>query len=1088
MYKYYFKNFRSSISRFNSLPKSLNFFRANSSIAFYNYAHKIKKPVLVSFSYPQLLSGNVINLVQDKIQQGYCYIVIIRVKYGSDMYYMAGKNFAFKFDDEDNSNNLIAFYENIYTNIQTFFNKTESGQELCKEDIEGFDLICRRIDSKFLTDLKIDPTSLALSDEMKQKDIFNKQINYFPIVTSNDILGNPLRDITVNQQGVVTNIRVKLDDKSFDLMEKISFQNKIKSINKKDPVILDKDYRFYLRNNVTTPHVLAIKQIDTDTYKKDAFTFNGIRLETVVDKIESDKLVYRKINDKKSLEIKNNEITYSEENMILTPIKASSIIKRGKDINFTENPNIGVIDLETYKNSTIERARVYSAGLYSVHDQKPIMFYIDKQTMDNGKVIYDLLDEMFKYKYRGIKWYCHNFGRFDSVFIISALEAYNKKQINTNDKNKYEMKFRDRNGSIIKLLVKNITDKYVKLIEIRDSYAILPDKLKILSAKYEVEKGKQKGDFPHAFSSEKTIFYKGNIPDIKYYDYDLEPSTYKAMYKSDWSFKEESLFYLEKDLYSLYEVIRKANKRFFRLFKVHMTDSLTISSLSMQIYMKYYYPEEVIPLIKNSKLYIDIKQAYYGGLTEVYKPYGENLHHYDVNSLYPFVALQDMPGIQCIKKFFINKSVDIDNLFGFFYCEIETNNNYLGLLPVRDESGLIFPNGKWRGWYFSEELKYAKANGYKIKVIKGYEFNKEKDVFKSFIDTIYKLKCNADNSADYLIFKMILNSLLGRFALKIEKSVTKLVDLDTFNKIVTTRLLTSLPKRIHDSMLVSYNPESNKKLCDSIGIDVAKVRNYELETTNEDISEIENSYPGVSVAMSAAVTAYGRIHMCKIKKDILSLGGKLYYSDTDSIVTDLELEQFTPEKVHPKEIGKLKKENFVVRGYFISGKTYCLVLNDDKLIKKTKGFKNHNLTENHYIKMWQGEIIDTAIKMTGIKDYEDGSVTLIVNEKAKLNKDGYTRREKLYENNMWVDTKPLVISHDFVKHEKNVLEDKSLDNLNKETGILKKKRFIELWKKKLNKLFTSFTCICVFNFKSKYWYELGASILLLFCLILYILS
>lgn len=143
-----------------------------------------------------------------------------------------------------------------------------------------------------------------------------------------------------------------------------------------------------------------------------------------------------------------------------------------------------------------------------------------------------------------------------------------------------------------------------------------------------------------------------------------------------------------------------------------MIDSLTISSLAMQIFMKHYYTQESIPLINNQKLFSDIKNAYYGGITEVYKPYGENLHCYDVNSLYPYVALQDMPGTQCIKKDFINKNVDINDLFGFFYCEIESNDSYLGLLPVRNKSGLIFPNGTWKGWYFSEELKYAKSNAF----------------------------------------------------------------------------------------------------------------------------------------------------------------------------------------------------------------------------------------------------------------------------------------------------------------------------------------------------------------------------------------
>ena len=60
-------------------------------------------------------------------------------------------------------------------------------------------------------------------------------------------------------------------------------------------------------------------------------------------------------------------------------------------------------------------------------------------------------------------------------------------------------------------------------------------------------------------------------------------------------------------------------------------------------------------------MYNDIKQAYYGGITEVYKPYGENFYYYDVNSLYPFASLNDMPGLSCRKITFSNNLV-IDNL------------------------------------------------------------------------------------------------------------------------------------------------------------------------------------------------------------------------------------------------------------------------------------------------------------------------------------------------------------------------------------------------------------------------------------------
>ena len=40
-----------------------------------------------------------------------------------------------------------------------------------------------------------------------------------------------------------------------------------------------------------------------------------------------------------------------------------------------------------------------------------------------------------------------------------------------------------------------------------------------------------------------------------------------------------------------------------------------------------------------------IRRAYYGGHTDTYKPYGEDLYYYDVNSLYPFVMKEfPMPG------------------------------------------------------------------------------------------------------------------------------------------------------------------------------------------------------------------------------------------------------------------------------------------------------------------------------------------------------------------------------------------------------------------------------------------------------------
>ena len=145
-------------------------------------------------------------------------------------------------------------------------------------------------------------------------------------------------------------------------------------------------------------------------------------------------------------------------------------------------------------------------------------------------------------------------------------------------------------------------------------------------------------------------------------------------------------------------MLTKANKQVFLDYNIDMTKSVTISGLALRLFLKDFYKDN-IPDISKSSIYKDIRQAYYGGITEVYRPYGRNLYYYDVNSLYPYVSLQDMPGLQCNKVTYLEDTEDIDTLFGFFYCRVEapSSGGYLGLLPLRTNSGLIFPLGRWEG-------------------------------------------------------------------------------------------------------------------------------------------------------------------------------------------------------------------------------------------------------------------------------------------------------------------------------------------------------------------------------------------------------
>lgn len=91
----------------------------------------------------------------------------------------------------------------------------------------------------------------------------------------------------------------------------------------------------------------------------------------------------------------------------------------------------------------------------------------------------------------------------------------------------------------------------------------------------------------------------------------------------------------------MYEVLVKANKQVFLHYDIYMVDSLTIYNLAIKLFMTRYYSNNIPPINKPS-IYSDLIQAYYGGITVVYKPYGENLYYYVVNSLYPFASLKDI--------------------------------------------------------------------------------------------------------------------------------------------------------------------------------------------------------------------------------------------------------------------------------------------------------------------------------------------------------------------------------------------------------------------------------------------------------------
>ena len=74
----------------------------------------------------------------------------------------------------------------------------------------------------------------------------------------------------------------------------------------------------------------------------------------------------------------------------------------------------------------------------------------------------------------------------------------------------------------------------------------------------------------------------------------------------------------------------------------------------------------VLGVIIKGKIYKNLAKSYYGGIVDTYIPIGINLEYHDVNSLFPFAILNDIP----VGNPTYTTESDLFKLFGFVKVEI----------------------------------------------------------------------------------------------------------------------------------------------------------------------------------------------------------------------------------------------------------------------------------------------------------------------------------------------------------------------------------------------------------------------------------
>jgi hypothetical protein len=138
-----------------------------------------------------------------------------------------------------------------------------------------------------------------------------------------------------------------------------------------------------------------------------------------------------------------------------------------------------------------------------------------------------------------------------------------------------------------------------------------------------------------------------------------------------------------------------------------------------------------------------------------------------------------------------------------------------------------------------------------------------------------------------------------------------------------------------------YFGDFENKYLDNI-LSIEDLGDYKLVTIKINANKIDESegVHNVSVATAAAITAYSRIHMSQFKNNPKI---NLYYSDTDSIYTDSEIDS---SFIDSKVLGKLKLENVCTRAIFLIPKVYCLITETNEFIFKIKGL-SHDVKLNY---------------------------------------------------------------------------------------------------------------------------------------------
>ena len=172
------------------------------------------------------------------------------------------------------------------------------------------------------------------------------------------------------------------------------------------------------------------------------------------------------------------------------------------------------------------------------------------------------------------------------------------------------------------------------------------------------------------------------------------------------------------------------------------------------------------------------REAYHGGRSEIFKSGLLKVNSFDINSCYLSIMRDcKLPNPETAVAVYVSdkKTKDekvyknyLKKYLGIYHVRVYAPRKKIMVLPLYRNKKLIFPCGKFSGYWTSIELLEALKRGYKILECYSFIYYRESDYyFRDFAEYIWKKRLEykrKGNKGMDLMIKKIGNSLYGKFA------------------------------------------------------------------------------------------------------------------------------------------------------------------------------------------------------------------------------------------------------------------------------------------------------------------------------------